>query len=97
METFSALLAICVGNSPVNGEVPSQRPVTRSFDVFLSAPWINDWVNNREAGDFRRHRAHYDVIVMKIHRIDPVCEKNPLVIDEFSSQRVINVETISTA
>ena len=27
-------------------------------------PWINDWVNNREAGDLRRHRAHYDVIVM---------------------------------
>ena len=33
-----------------------------------SAPWINGWVNNREAGDFR-HRAHYDAIVMnyKIH------------------------------
>ena len=31
METFSALLAICVGNSPVTGEVPTQRPVTRSF------------------------------------------------------------------
>ena len=30
METFSALLAICAGNSPV----PAQRPVTRSFDVF---------------------------------------------------------------
>ena len=27
--------------------------------------WINDWVNNREAGDLRRHHAHYDVIVMK--------------------------------
>ena len=26
--------------------------------------WINGWVNNREAGDLRRHRAHYDVIVM---------------------------------
>ena len=25
---------------------------------------INDWVNNREAGDFRRHRGHYDVNVM---------------------------------
>ena len=27
--------------------------------------WINDWVNNREAGDLRRHRGHYDVNVMK--------------------------------
>ena len=35
METFSALLALCAGNSPVPGEFPSQRPVTRSFDVFF--------------------------------------------------------------
>ena len=35
METFSALLAICAGNSPVSGEFPAQRPVKRSFDVFL--------------------------------------------------------------
>ena len=35
METFSALLALCQGNSPVTGEFLSQRPVTRSFDVFL--------------------------------------------------------------
>ena len=34
METFSALLAICAGNSPVIGEFP-HRPVTRSFDVFF--------------------------------------------------------------
>ena len=35
METFSALLAICAGNSPVTGEFPTKRPVTRGFDVFL--------------------------------------------------------------
>ena len=35
METFSALLAICAGNSPVTGEFPTQRPVTRSFDFFF--------------------------------------------------------------
>ena len=35
IETFSALLAICAGNSPVPGEFPTQRPVTRSFDVFF--------------------------------------------------------------
>ena len=35
METFSALLAISAGNSPVTGEFPAQRPVTRSFDVFF--------------------------------------------------------------
>ena len=35
METFSALLAICAGNSPVPGEFPAQRPVTWTFDVFF--------------------------------------------------------------
>ena len=34
METFSALLALCAGNSPVPSEFPAQRPVTRSVDVF---------------------------------------------------------------
>ena len=33
--TFSPLLALCAGNSPVTGELPSQRPVTQSFDVFF--------------------------------------------------------------
>ena len=64
METFSALLAICAGNSPVPGEFPTQRPVTRSFDVTLICARINAWVNNREAGDLRRYRPHCDVIVM---------------------------------
>ena len=35
METVSALLAICAGNSSVPGEFPAQRPVTRGFDVFF--------------------------------------------------------------
>ena len=35
METFSALLVICAENSPVPGEFPAQRPVTRSFDIFF--------------------------------------------------------------
>ena len=35
METFSALLAICARNSSVSIEIPAQRPVTRSFDIFF--------------------------------------------------------------
>ena len=35
MEIFSALLAICAGNSTASGEFPKHRPVTRSFDVFF--------------------------------------------------------------
>ena len=38
METFSALLAIWAGNSPVTGEFPAQRPVSRSFGVFFDLP-----------------------------------------------------------
>ena len=63
METFSALLAICAGNSPVNGKFPAQRPVTQSFDVFYDLR-LNGWVNNREAGDLRPYHVHCDVIVM---------------------------------
>ena len=51
METFSALLTICAGNSPVPGEFPPQRPVTQSFDVLfdlrpnkrLSKQWWGWW------------------------------------------------------
>ena len=58
METFPALLAICAGNSPVTGQ-------WRGALMFsLICAWINGWVNNGEAGDLRRHRAHYDVAVM---------------------------------
>ena len=35
IETFSALLAMCAGNSPAIGDFPAQRPVKRSFDVFF--------------------------------------------------------------
>ena len=39
METFSALLPICAGNSPVTGEFPTQRPVTRNLDIFFDLRW----------------------------------------------------------
>ena len=65
METLSALLAHCAGNSPVTGEFPSQRPVTRSCDVFFDRGSIKRLKsNNWDAGDLRRHRAHYGVTVM---------------------------------
>ena len=46
--------------------IPLTKPVTRSFDVFFDLSWINGWVNNRDAGDLRRRRAHNDLIVMKL-------------------------------
>ena len=58
------LLAICAGTSPVTGELPAQRPVTRSFDVFFDLH-RNKRVNTDEAGDLRRHHAQYDVTLME--------------------------------
>ena len=65
METFSALLVTCAGNSsaPVNSPHKGQWHGTLMFS--LICVWINGWVNNREAGDLRRYRAHCDDIVMR--------------------------------
>ena len=46
MERFSALLALCVGNSQVTCGFPSQRPVTQSFDVFFDL-CLNKWLNKQ--------------------------------------------------
>ena len=59
METCSALLAFCVGNSPgTKGQWRGTLMLT------LSCARIKGWINNREAGDLRRHSAHCDVIVV---------------------------------
>ena len=63
METFSALLALCAGNSPVNSPHKGQWRGALVFSLIFA--WKKHWVNTREAGDLRRNRAHYDVIVMK--------------------------------
>ena len=41
-------------------------PLTKAgdADVFCHLRWMNGWVNNREAGDLRRHYADYDVTVI---------------------------------
>ena len=47
METFSTLLALCAGNSPVTGEFPTQRPMTWNFDVFFDLhlnKWLSKWL-----------------------------------------------------
>ena len=51
-----------IHRSPVNS--PHKGQWLGAFMFSLICAWINSWVNNREAGDLRRHRAHYDVIVM---------------------------------
>ena len=74
METFSALLALCAGNSPVPVNSPHKGQWRRALMFSLICARINDWVNNREAGDLRRYRGHYDVNVMSHpHRLAIGC------------------------
>ena len=51
-----------IHRSPVNS--PHKGQWRGAFMFSLICTWINRWVNNREAGDLRSYRAHYDVIVM---------------------------------
>ena len=51
-----------IHRSPVNSTHKGQWRGALMFSLICF--WINDWVNNREAGDLRRYRLHYDVIVM---------------------------------
>ena len=64
METFPGYWPFVWGlhRPPVNSPHKGQWREVLMFS-FISA-WRNCWVNNREAGDLRCHRAHYDVIVM---------------------------------
>ena len=64
MKTFSALLAFCAENSPVPVNYPHKGQWRGALMFSLIWTWINSWVNNPEAGDLRRHRAHCDVSVM---------------------------------
>ena len=51
-----------IHRSPVNSPHKGQWRGPLMFSLICL--WINAWVNTREAGDLRRHRAHYDVILM---------------------------------
>ena len=51
-----------IHRSPVNSPHKGQWRGALMFSLICA--WINGWVNNRETGDLRRHRAHYDVIMM---------------------------------
>ena len=51
--------------SPVNSQHKGQWHRALMFSLICT--WIHGWVNNREAGDLRCHRTHYDVTVMSLH------------------------------
>ena len=63
-----------IHRSPVNS--PPHEGQWRGALMFsLIYVWINGWVNNREAGDLRRYRAHYDVTVMNVITIGRISIK----------------------
>ena len=73
METFFALLVICAGNSPVRGEFPAQRPVTRSFDVFFDLRRIKrlnkqswGWWSETLSRPLWRHSNDCEMIIMLV-------------------------------
>ena len=97
METFSALLDLCAGNSPVTGEFPSQRPVTPSFDVFFDLrlnkrlskqSWC--WWFETPSCSLWRHcnlvRSLMNIAFMKIPNISTSCLTHYTVIDLRSAQ-----------
>ena len=84
METFSALLAICAGNSPVPGEFPTQRPVTRSFDVYfdlrpdkrLSKQSWGWWFETLSHSLWRHRNVRNGLTILK-KRLTPAVTSNP--------------------
>ena len=56
---------------------PAQRHKGGALMFSLICAWINGWVNNREAGDLKRHHAHYDVTVMLFRFSRKFLMRNP--------------------
>ena len=65
-----------IHRSPVNSPHKGQWRGALMFS--LICVWINGWVNNGEAGDLKRCRAHYDVIVMGLLRSLRMCSGRPI-------------------
>ena len=81
MDTSSALLALYAGNSPVTGEFPSQRPVTRSFDVSLDLR-LYKWLIKQSWGWWFETPScplwrHWNVVIksdqVSLHSSDHLC------------------------
>ena len=75
--TFSTLLAICKGNSPVTGEFPTQRPVTCSFDVFfdlrldkqLNKQWWGWWLEIPSCPLWCHYNAKRQILQQMAHSL----------------------------
>ena len=68
METFSGVIAICEGIYQPQVNSPHEGQWRGAWMFPLICAWTNGWANNRDAGDLRCHRAHYDVTAMTCHQ-----------------------------
>ena len=109
METFSALLAFCAGNSPVPGEFPTQRPVTQSFDVFFD-PRVNKRLSKQPWGWWFETLScplwrHRDVCTLLYStsavglalKVSTHWNKNVVILTKFSSLAALEVVTLTTS
>ena len=100
--------SIFLVTGPLCGEFTGRRWIhlIKSSDAELwcflwSTPWINGLIGNREAGDLRRHHAHYDVIVTKkLHLNYAHCTINrdalqSAMLDKFDRKGVIAANLIN--
>ena len=78
MEISSALLAICVGNSPVTVVFPTQRPVTQTVEVFIDLS-LKKHSSKQWLCCLRRHRAHYGVTIIVLIKIKVVPQQHAMV------------------
>ena len=75
-----------IHRSPVNSPHKGQWCGALMFSLICA--WINAWVNNREAGDLRSHRAHHDDIVM-------ICNVNRVLLTGYSKRICCNTAQVS--
>ena len=82
METFSALLALCAGNSPVTGVFHKQRPATRSFDVFFDlrvnkrlSKQLWGWWFETPVSSLRRHCNDKNALYIGNERLWGQCKR----------------------
>ena len=77
-----------IHRSPVNSPHKGQWRGALVFSLICA--WINGWANNREAGDLRRYRAHYDVTVMPSFHCELVWLRD-MITEEWFKEPVIMV------
>ena len=110
MKTFSMLLALSAGNSPVRGIhrwIPLTKARRGAFMFSFVCARTNGWVNNRDAGDFRCHCASYDITIMwpqwlnlyllmaqKWQKLAEMSSLEPLSVKHFLSSNLIPVRNM---